>query len=132
MRPVSTQLPLASFGLRGAGLSRRERSIIIKLSPASGLNRDHLPLLATLDQRAEVTVPRRHRVLYRARILGFVVNAEDATLVAGLMIQNLFHHMRLNADVAHARGDRPSQIVQRPRLDLVAKPSIERPLVFRP
>src|SRR5262245_30288694 len=102
----------------------------IRLWPNSHWN--HLALLATLDQRAEVTIPRRHRLLHRDRVLAFVVNADHAAPVAGSMIQNLLDDKGLDSDVAHARGGRSSQIVQRPRRDLVAKPSVERPLVFCP
>src|SRR5262249_48226102 len=98
--------------------------------------RNHLaPLIATLDQRAEVTIPRLDRVLHRACVSAFVVDAADATNAApgpALMIENLFDDMRLNAEVAHARGTRSSQIVQHPRPELVAEPRVERLLVLRP
>jgi hypothetical protein len=78
--------------LREPAMSRQE------LSSASGTDWDHLP--HPLDQRAEMTIPRRHRVLHRDRVLAFVVNANDTATVTALVVQNLLDHMRLNADVA--------------------------------
>jgi hypothetical protein len=53
-----------------------------------GPDRDHLPLLAPLDQRGDVTIPYRHRGLYLALVSRAVVNSRDAAAVAGLMVQD--------------------------------------------
>jgi hypothetical protein len=47
------------------------------------------------------------------------------------MVQDFLDHMRRD-HVGYARGGRPSQIAQRPRLKLVAEPGVKFSLALRP
>ena len=97
-----------------------------------GPDRDQLSLLAPLDQRGDVTIPRRHGGLYLALVSRAIINSRDAAAVAGSMVEDFLDHMRRDSEVRHARGGRPSQIVQRPLANAVAGPGIQRPLMGRP
>ena len=97
-----------------------------------GPDRDHLSLLAPLDQRSDVTIPRRHGGLYLALVSRAIVNSRDPAAVAGSMVQEFLDHMRHDAEIGQPGGAGPSQIVQPPRLDLIPEPGIELPLVLIP
>src|SRR5262249_3899899 len=66
--------------------------------------RDHLAL-ATLDQRANVVVPRHQRSAYLTLVGASVVDARRSRLVAALMVQNLLDHVREKPDVRNFGGN---------------------------
>src|SRR6516164_10554802 len=70
-------------------------------------------------------IPQCQRRAHLALIARSIVDAGDTASMAAVVVQNLLDHMRRYAEVAHARCGRPPQIVQSPRLDMIAEPAVE-------
>src|SRR5262249_14902833 len=100
---------------RASGAARR----------ALGGESDNRAVFAPLNQSQNVLAPPQERRLYLALIGAAIVNPSDAAAVAGIVVEHGLDDVRLDANVGHAGGNGPADVVKTPRLDRVTKVTFE-------
>src|SRR5262249_29517940 len=99
-----------AFGIRtGSGGHRRAGQL---MSGTEGYNFT----LAPFNQRQYVLAPTHQRGPHFVSIRAVIIDAGHTSPITAVVVQRGFDHMRVDLDVAHARGDGAAEIAQLPRL----------------
>ena len=79
-----------------------------------------------------MVAPQRQRGADFVRVRASVVDPDDTSPVAALVVKNLLDNVRRGGQIAESRCKRSAKVMQRPWHDAIAEPSVECSLGARP